>query len=317
MDHALLAEITLWLLAVLLTASVVLDGFDLGVGVLCLLESDEKRRASMMASIEGVWHANQTWLIVTGSVLFGGFPLAYGTLLSALYLPLAFMLLALMARGVGLEYYEHGTDKRFWSTLFGLGSLATALVQGAMLGAVVQGLPVAGHVTFASPFAWAGSGAALGALAMACLATLLGAGWVNIHMPDFSQKQTAMLCALGSLVFQAGLALTAPVSGLVPLLLAAVAAALLSWSVTALDAGKGMFVPACLHAALCLVAWLLALRPGFAAPGLTPLTASAAPGSLRIMLWGYAFVLPAIIVYSIYQYRVFKGQGAYAPGQEP
>ena len=316
MDHALLAETWLWLLAVTLAATVILDGFDLGVGIMCLMEKDESRREAMMASIEGVWHANQTWLVVTGGVLFGAFPKAYGMLLSSLYVPAAFLLLALMARGVGLEYHAQAKDKRFWSNLFGLGSLATALAQGAMLGAVIQGVTQEGHTAFLTPFAWAGSGALLGALAMACLVGVLGAGWAASNVEGFRQRQAAMLCALGSVVFQAMLAFKTPVSGTLPLALAVVAAGLLSWSVTAMDSGRKFFLPVAAHALLALVAWLLALRPGFAEPGLTPLTASAAAGSLEIMLIGFGVTLPVIVGYTIYQYRVFRGQAAYEHEQE-
>ena len=318
MDHAMLAEIWLWLLALVLAAVVILDGFDLGLGILCLAEKDESRREAMMASIEGVWHANQTWLVVAGGVLFGAFPRAYGMLLSALYLPAGIMLLGLMARGIGLEYYYHAPAqaRRAWSTLFGLGSLVVALTQGAMLGAVVQGVPMTGHVVFSAPFGWAGSGALLGAAGMACLTGMLGAGWAAVYVEDFSQRDAAMLFALGSLVFQAGLSAVVPISWEHAWPIGAASALCLLWSLASVVSGKGFFLPACLHVLASLVAWLLALRPGFTEPGLTPLTASAAPGSLVIMLWGSGIALPVIIVYTIYQYRVFKGQGAYSSDQD-
>lgn len=316
MDHALYAETWLWLLALGLAATVILDGFDLGVGILCLRERDESKRAAMMASIEGVWHANQTWLVVTGGVLFGAFPKAYGMLLSALYLPAGFMLLGLMARGVGLEYYEEGTCKRLWSTLFGLGSLAVALAQGAMLGAVMQGLPLDGHVRFLQPFGWLGAGAVLGALGMACLMALLGAGWLSRAALAHPVRPDGVLwTAMGALGFQLCLAFVTPLSGLYGILIWAASLLCLLRAVKA--AGHAPFFGwACLYALLSLVGWLAAMRPEFSTPGLTPLSASAAPGSLRIMLIGFAIVTPVIIGYTIYQYRVFRGQGAYAQEQD-
>ncbi|MFZ5427927.1 MAG: cytochrome d ubiquinol oxidase subunit II [Thermodesulfobacteriota bacterium] len=306
MSHAMLAEIWLWTLAVILAAVVILDGFDLGVGIMCLLEKDESRREAMMDSIEGVWHANQTWLVIAGGVLFGAFPLAYGMLLSSLYLPAGLLLLALMARGIGLEYYYHAQDRRAWSTLFGVGSLAVAMVEGAMLGAVIQGVPMSGHHQFLNPFGWVGGGALLGALAMACLTGALGAGWAASNSGGFAKHQAAMLCVLGSVAFQAWLAAILPVSGLHALALAVVSVGFAAWAVTAMDSGRRFFLPLCAHALLALVAWLLALRPGFTAPGLTPLTASAAPGSLTNMLTGFGIFLPIIVAYTIYQYRVFR-----------
>ena len=312
MDHAMLAEISLWLLALLLSATLILDGFDLGIGILCLTEPDETRRASMMASIEGVWHANQTWLIVLGSVLFGAFPLAYGMLLSSLYIPLGVMFLGLMARGIGLEYYGHASSKRFWSNLFALGSLLVTLTQGAMLGAVVSGLPMAGHQRFTTPMGWAMPAALMGALALVCAVCLLGSGWAASNAHGFRQGRLVPGFALAGLTLQVGLALVSPVSGMSATFLAAASAGLLFWTLASARAGRAFFLPASLHVLLSLVTWLTALRPGFVEPGLTPLTASAAPGSLSVMLIGYAVVMPITVGYTIYQYRGFRGQGAYA-----
>jgi cytochrome d ubiquinol oxidase subunit II len=311
MDHATLAEICLWLLALLLAATLILDGFDLGIGVLCLVEGDENRRAAMMASIEGVWHANQTWLIVLGSVLFGAFPKAYGMFLSSLYIPLGVMFLSLMARGVGLEYYEQASSKRFWSNLFALGSLGVVISQGAMLGAVVCGLPMNGHQVFNTPMAWATPGAFLGALALVCAVCLLGSAWADANAHGFRQGWMVPGFALCGVTLQVGLATLSPVYGTAGALLAVASAGLLLWTIGSARAGRGYFLQACLHVLLCLVTWLVALRPGFAAPGLTPLSASAAPGSLYVMLVGYAFIMPLTVAYTVYQYRVFRGQGAY------
>lgn len=310
----MLAEIWLWLLAAVLAAVVVLDGFDLGVGILCLLEKDEGRREALMASLEGVWHANQTWLVIAGGVLFGAFPRAYGMLLSSLYLPAGLMLLGLMARGIGLEYYAHAPEKarRAWSSMFGLGSLAVALVQGAMLGAVARGLPMAGPQEFPNPLAWLTPGALFGGPALACTMGLMGTGWASLHARGASLRGPAAWFAAGSLVFQAALAAFAPVSGIFPLAPGAVAAACLAWAVTAARSGARYFLPAGLYTVFTLAAWLSALRPGFAEPGLTPLSASASAESLRILLIGSGIFLPVIIGYTLYQYRVFKGQGAYS-----
>ncbi len=306
MSHALLAEIWLWLLALILILTVVLDGFDLGVGLLVLAQPDEARRAELMESIEGVWHANQTWLVVLGGVLFGAFPLAYGQLLTWLALPAGLMLLGLMARGVGLEYYAHATLKRPWSTLFGLGSLLTLLGQGAMLGAVMQGGPP-------GVFGWLTPGAFLGALALACAAGALGAGWAAMRAPDCAPHRPGLVLLAGSAIFQLGLLTAVPVQGPAGLALGCAAAAYCAWGMVAAGSRARFFLPACLYVAASLTAWLAGLRPGFAAPGKTPVDAAAAPGSLTIMLWGFGLVLPVIAVYTVYQYRVFRGRGGYGP----
>ncbi|GFK93599.1 Cytochrome bd-I ubiquinol oxidase subunit 2 [Fundidesulfovibrio magnetotacticus] len=311
MDHALYAELWLWLLALALAATVILDGFDLGVGILCLREPDEDARASMMASIEGVWHANQTWLVVAGGVLFGAFPKAYGMLLSSLYLPAGLLLLGLMARGIGLEYHAEGANKRFWSNLFGYGSLLVALAEGAMLGAVMQGLPMEGHVRFLKPFAWLGLGAVAGAGAMACVVSLLGAAWLSrASLAHLAKPDDVLRLALGAVALQLTMAFVVPVSGLAGMAVWAAGLWCLLRAVRA--SGIGPFWGwTWTGVLLFLVGWLWAMRPEFAPPGLTPLSASAAAGSLRIMLIGFAVVTPVIVVYTIYQYRVFRGQGAY------
>ena len=91
-----IAGVWYWIMALLLWLYVFTDGFDLGVGVLCLVTRDEARRGAMMETIESVWHANQTWLVMLGGVLFGAFPLVYGTVLAVLYLPAGLLLFALM-----------------------------------------------------------------------------------------------------------------------------------------------------------------------------------------------------------------------------
>ena len=173
-----LALVWYLLLALVLALTLLLDGLDLGVGVLSLFLRREEERGLMMASVAGVWHANQTWLVVLGALLFGAFPLAYGLVLSALYLPVALMLLGFILRGVSLEYYSHAADPRPWGLAFGLGSLLATLAQGLGLGALLSGLPlVAGRYSggawgWLSPFSFA---AALGLLG--CF-VLMGAGWL-------------------------------------------------------------------------------------------------------------------------------------------
>src|ERR1700691_639254 len=127
---------TLPLLSALFTAFalslyVLLDGFDLGVGALLLLQSDEQLRDRMVDSITPTWDGNETWLIMAGVALLAAFPIAYGILLPAFYLPLIAMLLALGLRGVSFEFrYQAEGGRRFWDRLFGVGSIVAALVQG-------------------------------------------------------------------------------------------------------------------------------------------------------------------------------------------
>ncbi|MFC6671630.1 cytochrome d ubiquinol oxidase subunit II [Marinobacterium aestuariivivens] len=119
---------------------VVLDGFDLGLGILYPWFEQESQRDQMMRSISHVWDGNETWLVFGGVVLFAAFPAAYSAILSTLYVPIMIMLIALIFRGVAFEYrFKAHRSKHWWDRAFAIGSTVAAFCQGLMLGAVVQG----------------------------------------------------------------------------------------------------------------------------------------------------------------------------------
>ena len=154
LGHHLLAEIWFWLIGFVLILYVVLDGFDLGAGILFLWTRDERRRGLILGALGYTWHANQTWLVVLGGLLFGAFPLAYGMVLSALYLPFGLMLLGLILRGVSFEFREEAHHKVFWNWAFGGGSLLAALAQGFVVGGVLSGWHLAGDTYAAGVWDW-------------------------------------------------------------------------------------------------------------------------------------------------------------------
>jgi len=134
--------------ALCVTLYVLLDGFDLGVGALLLLQPHERSRDHMVDSITPTWDGNETWLIMTGVTLLAAFPLAYGILMPALYIPIIVMLLALGLRGVSFEFRSQVRQyRRKWDLIFAIGSIVTACMQGVILGALLQGISVEG-VTF-------------------------------------------------------------------------------------------------------------------------------------------------------------------------
>ncbi len=139
---------------------VLLDGFDLGVGILFAFTRDEVDRRRMLSAISPVWDGNETWLVVAGTVLFGAFPKAFAALLSAFYLPIVLMLGALILRGVAFEFRYKTTRFRWvWNFSFAAGSLLATFVQGIVIGALVKGMPIVeGHyvgdsLSWLSPFA--------------------------------------------------------------------------------------------------------------------------------------------------------------------
>src|SRR5882672_11086933 len=167
------------ILAVSILLYVLLDGFDLGIGILFGLTGNEERRRAMMSAVAPIWDGNETWLVVAGVVLWGAFPVVYATLFSAFYLPLLVMLAGLILRGVAFEYRNKTERLRWiWDAGFAGGSLVAAFTQGLMVGALVEGLPIAnGHYT-RSEFGWFSPFAVLCGVGLCLGYTLLGACWL-------------------------------------------------------------------------------------------------------------------------------------------
>src|ERR1700712_3466371 len=135
---------------------VVMDGFDLGIGILFPLVPDRYDRDVMMNTVAPVWDGNETWLVLGGAGLLAAFPLAYSVVLSALYLPIIFMLIGLIFRGVAFEFRFKALDheRHFWDKAFIGGSIAATFFQGVTLGAYIQGLPVVERAYTGGPFDW-------------------------------------------------------------------------------------------------------------------------------------------------------------------
>src|SRR5580704_10858183 len=142
-------------LAISILLYILLDGFDLGIGILFGLTGSEERRRAMMSAVAPVWDGNETWLVVAGVVLWGAFPVAYATLFSAFYLPLLVMLAGLILRGVAFEYRNKTERLRWiWDAGFAGGSLVATFMQGLTVGSLVEGLPVAGTLYAGGVFGW-------------------------------------------------------------------------------------------------------------------------------------------------------------------
>lgn len=303
---------------------VVLDGFDLGIGMLFAL-GDEAEQDRMMASIGPFWDANETWLVLAVGLLLVAFPIAHGVILSTLYLPVALMLIGLTLRGVAFEFRakSDGQTKRRWSRVFIGGSLVTALTQGYMLGIYVMGL----EQSLAT--------IAFGILTAICMVAgymLVGATWLIIKMEGPLQHR-AVAWAQRSMIFaaigMAAISLASPfvsprifekwfggreILWLAPLPLASAAIfialfLLLRRLPDATDrlrhlpfiAVTGLFI-------LAFTGLAYSFYPFVVPDRLTLFEAASAPESLLIILAGALFVLPAILGYSALSYRVFRGK---------
>ncbi len=328
-----LGDVWFALLGFILFLALALDGFDLGIGILTLFGRYEDRRAAMMNSIGPVWHANLTWLVVLGGLLFGAFPLAYGVILSALYIPLSLMLLGLIFRGAAYDFRAEARHQRPWTLAFGLGSLTAALAQGFIVGALVNGFKVAGRGFAGGVWDWLSPLGALVALGLLCAYLLLGATYLimktegEVQTNAYRQAQVAawvlLIVAVGlgfwgifKDPFLARKWLVWPTLWLTlfPAILGAVSFILLISSLlkTGDKAPFGWSLALFFFSCFTMAA---SLHPYIIPPAVTVAEAAAPPLILAIMLAVTALILPVMLIYNGYQYLVFRGKagggGAY------
>lgn len=307
-------------------AYVILDGFDLGVGVLFPF-AHEQDRSRMMASIAPVWDGNETWLILGGGALFGAFPLAYATLLPALYVPLLLMLFALMFRGVAFEFRAKADrSRRAWSWAFAIGSTVAAFAQGAVLGAFIQGIPVEDGRFAGGPFTWASPFSLFCGVALVCGYGLLGACWLIIKTTGPLQD---WCFAAARWLLLAVLAAIAVVSLWTPLIVEDIARRWFTWPnlallapvplLTLLVAGalflslrrRRDYAPFVWAVGLFLLAFLglgISLWPYAVPRAITLHQAAASTMAQGFLLVGVLILLPIILGYTVYVYRVFRGK---------
>src|SRR6516164_8193020 len=152
-EPSILALFWVGVIAFAILVYVILDGFDLGVGILFGVAENEARRDAMLAAISPFWDGNETWLIVIAASLFAAFPMAYSVFLPAFYIPVLLLLFALIFRGVAFEFRYRGA-RTFWDGAFFVGSSVATFVQGAAVGAMIRGIPVADGQYDGGPFIW-------------------------------------------------------------------------------------------------------------------------------------------------------------------
>ncbi|MDD5266304.1 MAG: cytochrome d ubiquinol oxidase subunit II [Methylococcales bacterium] len=186
--HNLLANIWFFIIGLMLFLYVVLDGFDLGVGILSLFTRDDNHRTIMMKSLESIWDANETWLVLLGGALFGAFPLVYAIALQALYIPVMVMLFALIFRGVAFEFSHHARNKAPWIMVFGCSSLMAGLAQGIAFGGLISGLGINEGAYRGNIWGWFTPFSALVSLGVVSGYSLLGATYLMIKTEGAIQR---------------------------------------------------------------------------------------------------------------------------------
>lgn len=296
---------------------VALDGFDLGVGIMLLTERDDVRRKTMMELIATAWDGNESWLVLIGVGLFGGFPLAYSTILPALYVPIMLMLFALILRGVSVEFQSQQAGyQRGWGLAFGLGSLVAAVCQGLILGGVIQGIAVRDGVFAGGPFDFLSPWSLLTGLTLASFYALTGAVWLTYKtrgpLATISSRNGRLLAlVVGGLLVVTGAVAAWTISGRIEVMLGGLALALIALGLTRRAFVRGRtrqpFALGVLALVLTLGSFGAALYPALVPPQITIWQAAAPRSSVDLLLLGVGGCIPIILTYNAYAYYVFRG----------
>lgn len=323
----LLPQVWFGILALFLFLYVMLDGFDLGVGILSLTASSEERRGILMTSLSNIWDANETWLVLMGGSLFGAFPLAYATILSALHIPIFIMIFGFIFRAVAFEFREHSKRKFFWNIAFGAGSFLAALGQGFALGGVLKGINVdiTGHFIGGS-WDWLSWQTVLVALTLIQGYVLIGSSYLIVKTEGKLQEthyQTAKLASWTTLIGAILITITTPIFyesararlfnppqvyifALIPLL-----GVLLIWLLQKSLRNKAEREPIIWTILVFLLTFLglaLVVFPYIIPNQITIYQAAAAPSALVVMIIFVGALIPIMLFYNIYQYIVFRGK---------
>lgn len=320
---------TIWafIIAFAIFAYVVMDGFDLGIGILFPVLPVGRERDSAMNSIAPVWDGNETWLVLGGGGLMAAFPLAYGMILSALYAPIIAMLLALIFRGVAFEFrWRDPGHRAAWDFAFSLGSIVATFAQGVTLGALLQGIAVEGRNYVGGWFDWLTPFSILVGLSLVIGYALLGATWLIMKSEGSLQVRCYRLAfglGIGVILAMAAVSAATPFlrdaywqrwfawpqvlfTAQVPLLVA-IATVVFFWSLKRLHhytpflAALGLF-------ALGLIGLGISLFPYVVPPVISIWDAAAPDSSLKFMLVGAVIMVPIILAYTGYSYWVFRGK---------
>ncbi len=306
---------------------VLLDGFDLGIGILFPFNPDRRDRDVMMNSIAPEWDGNETWLVLGGGGLLAAFPGAYAVLLPALYLPIIVMLLALVFRGVAFEFrFKAERSRAVWDTAFAAGSALAALSQGVVLGGFIQGVNVVNGEFAGGSFDWCTPFALMTGLGVASGYALLGAGWLIVKAEGglreraYRSARIALVCVA---VFMAVVSLWTPLEHgfvaarwftlpnlffLAPVPLLTAAALLYGWVAIARQHNWGPFIAGLLLFLLGYLGLAISLWP-FAVPyNVTVRQAAAADPGLMLMMVGVVVIMPLVLIYTAHNYWVFRGK---------
>jgi cytochrome d ubiquinol oxidase subunit II len=307
---------------------VIMDGFDLGIGILYPFFPDKDDRDVMMNTVAPVWDGNETWLVLGGAGLLAAFPLAYSVVLTALYLPLIFMLVGLIFRGVAFEFRFKALDheRHFWDKAFICGSVAATFFQGATLGAYIEGIAIEGRSFAGGPLDWISPFSVFTGLGLVVAFAVLGSTW--LIMKTHGPLQDRAFALTRSLVWML-LAFIVAISIWTPMADPAIAArwfsfpnivwfapvpllvGLAAFALLRAVARRAELMPFICTLGLVFLGYSglgISLWPNIIPPGVTIWEAAAPPQSQGFALVGALLIIPIILMYTAWSYYVFRGK---------
>ncbi|HTO46714.1 MAG TPA: cytochrome d ubiquinol oxidase subunit II [Burkholderiales bacterium] len=324
MDASALALFWAGVIAAAMLVYVILDGFDLGVGVLFGTTREEEARAQMMNTVAPFWDGNETWLVIVGAGLYAAFPVVYAVFLGAFYIPVLLLLFGLIFRGVAFEFRHRSRGMRWlWDWGFFLGSAVAAFVQGAAIGAMMRGIPVADNQYAGGAFDWVAPFPVLTGIGLVLGYALLGAGWIALKSEGGLREW-----AFARIPWLAG-AVLAVLAVAVSLTLDHSAVAKSHWGdrrwgivfpVIGVLALAGILIgtrrkydllPFAMTALFFLCAFLtlgVMFWPYMIPYSVTVADAAAPEASLGFLFYGAVIVLPVVATYTVHVYWVFRGK---------
>ena len=307
---------------------VVMDGFDLGIGILFPFIRDRGDRDTMVNTVAPVWDGNETWLVLGGATLMAAFPLAYSVLLSALYIPIFFMLAGLIWRGVAFEFRFKADEahRPFWDKAFASGSYVATISQGICLGAFINGFEVKGPSYMGGAFDWLTPFSVFTGLGLVVAYALLGSTWLIMKTEGALQRRMIALARPATLVLLAVIGIVSLWTPLahpevaarwftlpnllffapVPLLVLAT-----SWLILRVLKHETHAAPFLLTLVLLFLGYsglAISLWPNIIPPGVSIREAAAPPQSMGFTLVGALLIIPMILAYSAWSYYVFRGK---------
>jgi cytochrome d ubiquinol oxidase subunit II len=307
---------------------VVMDGFDLGIGILFPFVRNRADRDTMVNTVAPVWDGNETWLVLGGASLMAAFPLAYSVLLSALYLPLVLMLAGLIWRGVAFEFRFKAEEvhKPFWDKAFAWGSYIATFSQGVCLGAYINGFAVTGPSYVGGVFDWLTPFSLFTGLGLVVAYALLGSTWLIMKTEGPLQRRMFALARPVTVVLLAVIGIVSLWTPLthpnvaarwfalpnllffapVPVLVLASTRAMLR--VLGRDTHAAPFLLALLLLFLGYSGLAISLWPDIIPPSVSLREAAAPPQSMGFTLVGALFIIPVILTYTAWSYYVFRGK---------